>query len=67
MTGLLLCCALFAAAKDYKTASPDGKLQVTFHTGKATTFEVWYHGTQITKPSAVAMHLADGRTLEKVR
>lgn len=52
-----------AAARDFKLASPDGRLTVTVSTGDSTVYSLSVGGERVLAPSRIAMRLADGRVL----
>ena len=61
---LLLVCVLCAitaqAQKQYKLASPDGKLQTTVTTGKQLNYDITFNGQQVLEASPIAMTLDNG-------
>ena len=60
---LLVCvlCALTAQAqKQYKLASPDGKLQTTVTTGKQLNYDITFNGQQVLEASPISMTLDNG-------
>lgn len=61
---LLVCffCALSAQAqKQYKLASPDGKLQTTVSTGQQLTYNITFDGRQVLEDSPLSMTLDNGK------
>ncbi len=58
--GLCFCCAFAAEAKDYRLASPDGKLDVTIRMDGRTEFELAYAKEPLLAPSGIGLRLADG-------
>ena len=56
---LCICTGLFA--KDYKVASPDGKIAVTVSTGESITWSLDAGGRQVISPSEISFRLSDGR------
>jgi len=57
-------------SRDYKLASPDGKIVITVSAGTDITWSATYEGRDVISSAKTAMVLADGRTLgqnEKLR
>lgn len=63
--------SLFAAAgfaKDYRVASPDGKLVMNLKAEKTITYTLNYAGQELLSPSLMGVETADGRNLaQKVK
>jgi len=57
---LLLTVMSFAAQKNYRIVSPDGKLSVDVVLGQEITWSMSHDGTPLIAPSAVAVKLGDG-------
>ena len=56
-----LCASVMAVqAKDYKLASPDGRLTLSVQTGERFTYSVSREGVVLLEPSAIGLTLADG-------
>ena len=56
----LLCTIAVQAQKQYKLASPNGKLQTTITTGKQLSYDITLDGKQILSDSPLAMTLDNG-------
>ena len=52
--------ALSAQAKDYKVASPNGRINVLIQSGSSLTWSVTADGAQLIAPSQIALSLTDG-------
>lgn len=52
-----------AQARTYTVASPDGRLSISVDAGKTLTWSIAMDGTEVMRPSRIAVELADGRTL----
>lgn len=63
---MLVAVAVFAScAKKYsemELTSPDGRIKLTVTAGDTVRYAVEYDGQQVIRPSAIALHLQDGRT-----
>ena len=55
-----LCTIAVQAQKQYKLASPNGKLQTTITTGKQLSYDITLDGKQILSDSPMAMTLDNG-------
>ena len=55
-----LCSFVAQAQKQYKLASPDGKLQTTVTTGEQLTYDITLNGQQVLSPSPLSMTLDNG-------
>ncbi len=51
----------WAAAKDYRVASPDGKLNVTVSVDKQVVYSLSYAGKALVQPSEIGMQVLGGR------
>ena len=56
----VLCSLVTQAQKQYKLASPDGKLQTTVTTGEQLTYDITLNGQQVLSPSPLSMTLDNG-------
>ncbi|MBO5252220.1 MAG: glycoside hydrolase family 97 protein [Bacteroidaceae bacterium] len=56
----MLCVFTAQAQKQYKLASPDGKLQTTITAGGELTYDITLDGQQILEPSPLSMTLDNG-------
>ncbi|MGL4852732.1 MAG: glycoside hydrolase family 97 protein [Phocaeicola sp.] len=65
--GLLLLLAIFSfvvtAAKEYKVASPNGKIQTTVAVSDKITYSIQKEGSLLLAPSQVALELLSGKVL----
>lgn len=56
----VLCTLSVQAQKQYKLASPDGKLQTTITAGKQLNYDITFKGQQILETSPISMTLDNG-------
>ena len=57
--------ALSVQAKDYKVASPDGKINVLIQSGETISWSVTKDGAELIAPSTIALKLTDGTVYGK--
>ncbi len=62
IAALLLGCFQLQAQKRYTLTSPDGKLTVTIEAGDKLTYALSHDGSQVLRPSQIALKTDDGHT-----
>lgn len=62
---LLALSCLFVQAKEYKIASPDGKIEAVIHVNKDISYSVSFNGVNYLLPSKIAMSMDNGNIFGK--